>query len=290
MILPARGLAMDPPARPIEWNGAPRIPAPAVGEPEGILAVFGQSRPLWMRRPFRTGPVASTTKLMTAYLTASSMPLNQPVTVSAWAARTGGSTMVLDPGERLTVRQLLQGLLLKSANNAAVALAQAVSGSVPAFVAEMNRTSRRLDLRDTAYRDPDGLSPGSRSSAANLLRLAELDLDVPALRAIVDTRQTTLPLNGLVDNIDGLLWMDPTVIGVKTGWTTPAGTCLVFAATRSVDGHPVTLVGVLLHGTTFPPEYQDAEALLHWGFQVIRPTVARLARAGRLPPQLTPGL
>jgi D-alanyl-D-alanine carboxypeptidase (penicillin-binding protein 5/6) len=288
MVLGARGLPVDQTPGGIQWVSSP-IPAPQVGEPDGLLTVYGQPTVLWSRNPNRTGPVASTTKLMTAYLTAESLPLNQTVTISDWAAGIGGSTMFLKPGAQLTVRQLLYGMLMRSANNAATALAQTVSGTVPAFVAEMNRTAGSLGLHNTAYKDPDGILPGSRSSAADLVRLAELDLKIPILRQIVHTKETSLPLNPVVSNINGILWEDPTVIGLKTGWTTPAGTCLVFAATRMVDGHPITLVGALLHGTTFPPEYQDAEALLNWGYKVITPTVRRLAAEHDLPATLTPG-
>jgi D-alanyl-D-alanine carboxypeptidase (penicillin-binding protein 5/6) len=288
LVIAADSLKPLPHPAPIQWR-APGTPAPPpVGEPDGILLVYGQPVPLWSLNPTAEGPVASTTKLMTAYLASASLPWNDVVTISYNAAATGGSEMFLRPGDHFTVRDLLYGMLMRSANNAAVALSEAVSGRESAFVALMNRTARSLGLFHTHYADPDGISPGSESSAADLAKLAELDLANPGLRQIFITRETSLPENPQVVNIDGIIWQDRTALGLKTGWTTPAGTCVVFAARRPVGGHLVTLVGVLLHGTTFPPEYTDAESLLNWGFQVIRPTVARLAAENALPTGLNP--
>jgi D-alanyl-D-alanine carboxypeptidase (penicillin-binding protein 5/6) len=292
------------PARTVRQASVARVPAPPpsvtwvadrqdppspVHEPDGILLVYGQPTPLWAQNPDAPGPIASTTKLMTAYLASQALPLDQVVTVSDQAAATGGSEMFLKPGDRFTVRQLLTGMVLRSANNAAVALAEAASGSTAAFVAEMNRTAAALGLRATHFADPDGLDPASASSAADLARIAELDLASPTLRRIFTLKQTSLPENPTVVNIDGMVWRDPTSLGLKTGWTSEAGACLVFAATRPVDGVPVTLVGVLLHGRTFPQEYQDAENLLNWGYAAIGPTVAALKVQGALPALTPPG-
>lgn len=266
-----------------DWRPAGAPPPPTVSEPEGLLVVYGQSEPLWSRRPNAVGPIASTTKLMTAYLAAAALPVSERIVVSPAAAATGGSDILLRPGMVLTTRQLLYALLLRSANDAAVALAQAVSGNVPAFVTLMNETARTLGMTHTHYADPDGLSPASQSSATDLVRLAQVDLRNPLLATIMTTPETSLPLNPVVPNIDGFVLQDPAALGLKTGWTSQAGTCLVFAARQDVAGRPVTLVGALLHGTTFPPEYHDAEALLAWGFRVIRPAVVQLARAHRLP-------
>jgi len=275
------------PALPVAWVADPHDPPAPVHEPEGILLVYGQPTPLWSENASAPGPIASTTKLMTAYLSSQALPLDQIVTVSDQAAATGGSEMFLRPGDRFTVRQLLEGMILRSANNAAVALAQATSGSTRAFVAEMNRTAATLGLHATHFADPDGLSPDSVSSAADLARIAEVDLASPTLRRIFTLKQTSLPENPTVVNIDGMVWRDPSSLGLKTGWTTEAGACLVFAATRPVDGVPVTLVGVLLHGQAFPQEYRDAERLLDWGYAALAPTVARLKAEGTLP-TLTP--
>jgi D-alanyl-D-alanine carboxypeptidase (penicillin-binding protein 5/6) len=273
---------------PIAWVPQGSKPNVPLHEPDAVLAVYGQPDRLFQQNPNQPGPIASTTKLMTAYLVAQTLPMNQVVAITPTAAATGGSDMRMDVGEHFTVRQLLTGMLMVSANDAAVALAEAVAGHTQTFVALMNRTAVALGLHHTHYADPDGISPESSSSAADLLRLAELDLAIPAIRHIVDTKTANLPNNPNVININGLLWRDPTVIGLKTGWTSAAECTLVFAATRSVEGHPVTLVGVLLHARLFNTEYDDAEALLNWGFSAVAPTMDVLAYEHRVPSVLTP--
>ncbi len=274
--------------RPIRWIPAgTSLPFP-LHEPDAVLAIYGQPQLLYAKNITQQGPIASTTKLMTAYLVAESLPMNQVVVISPSAAATGGSDMRMYPGERFTVRQLLTGMLMVSANDAAVALAQAVSGHTAAFVALMNRTAQSLGLHHTHYADPDGISPGSSSSAGDLLRLAELDLQIPVLRQIMRTKTASLPNNPIVININGILWRDPTVIGLKTGWTSQAACTLVFAAQRTVNGYPVTLVGVLLHAQLFATEYADAESLLNWGYGTIAPTVDVLAFDHQMPGTLNP--
>jgi len=288
-VQPVRPLAMTRPAEAaISWTtGAVKLPF-SLHEPDAVLSVYGQATPLYAQNLTQEGPIASTTKLMTAYLVAETLPMNQVVTISPTAAGTGGSDMRMDVGEQFTVRQLLTGMLMVSANDAAVALAEAVSGHTAAFVALMNRTAAALGLTHTHYADPDGISPDSESSAGDLLKLAELDLSIPVIRQIVDTKTASLPNNPEVININGILWRDPTVIGMKTGWTSEAECTLVFAARRTVDGHPITLVGVLLHAELFNTEYDDAEALLNWGYSTVTPTVDQLVSDHQLPETLNP--
>jgi D-alanyl-D-alanine carboxypeptidase (penicillin-binding protein 5/6) len=269
------------------WTTVDAPPVP-ISEPDGILVVYGQPKPLWEDHPYAEGPVGSTTKLMTAYLVQASLPLRQVVTISDRAAGTGGSEMFMQPGNRFTVHQLLIGMILRSANDAAVALSQAVSGHEATFVQLMNATARRLGLNHTAYADPDGISPGSESSAADLARLAEIDLASPVLAPIFVMRQTSLPENPVVININGMVWRDPYSLGLKTGWTSESMACVVFASKRLVDGVPVTLVGVVLHGPSFPVAYQDAQNLLAWGFRQMQPVVAQWRRDGRIPANLNP--
>lgn len=276
------------PPVPIAWVPPNAVPPFPIHEPDGILMVYGQSQPLWAVNANAMGPVASTTKLMTAYLTMRALPLSQVVTISDSAAGTGGSEMFMRPHDRFTVGQLLTGMLLRSANNAAVALSQAVAGHQANFVQMMNRTAVKMGLLHTHYADPDGISPGSASSARDLAILAQADLQSPILRHIMRMQRTSLPENPIVVNIDGMVWRDPTSLGLKTGWTSASQACLVFAARRPVDGHLVTLVGVLLHGAQFPVEYSDAQALLNWGFKAIRPTVSSLGQQGKLPRNLNP--
>ena len=241
-----------------------------IGESSGILWNLNTHQLLWKFHAHQQGSLASTTKLMTFYLIWHHVPLTRTVTVSPQAAATTGSDIYMATGEHYTVRQLLYGLMLASANDAAVALAENMSGARSRFVAAMNRQARQFGMNGTTYADPDGLSPESRGTAWDLSIIVQQDLRIPLFRQIVDTKVVSLPHNPVVRNLNSLLFLDPSVTGVKTGWTTQAGFNLVFTATRNVDGQPVTLLGVILHGQHgFPPENQDAEKILQWGFHQV---------------------
>lgn len=247
-------------------TAADKLPFP-IGENSGVLWNLTTGQLMWQDNPHLKGPLASTTKLMTIYLILLSLPLSQQVTISPTAAGTSGSDIRMAVGNHFTVRQLLYALMMRSANDSAVALAEADAGGVGAFVQKMNHTAQILGMAQTSYGDPDGLSPQSSGSAWDLAIIARLDMEDPLFRQIVHTKRTALPYNPIVTNLNGLLYMDPTVIGVKTGWTTEAGFNLVFAATRRVTGKPVTVLGVIMHGQNgFPPEYQDAENILNWAY------------------------
>lgn len=248
-----------------------------IGENSGVLWNLNTGQLIWAMKPHMKEPYASTTKLMTIYLALHHLPLNHVVTISPAAAATSGSDIKMAVGNRFTVKQLLYALMLRSANDSAVALAQADKGHVANFVAAMNHTAKSLGMNSTTYGDPDGLNPQSAGTAWDLSIIARQDMQIPLFRKIVRTKTTHLPQNPIVTNLNGLLYMDPSVIGIKTGWTGEAGFNLVFAATRQVHGRPVTLLGVIMHGQHgFPPEYQDAEKILKWGFDEVKasPTIA----------------
>ncbi len=256
----------------VEPVSAPTPPLPfKIGESSGVLWNLNTHQLLWQLNPHTPGPLASTTKLMTIYLALKELPLTKTVTVTPNAAATTGSDIYMAPGEHYRVKQLLYGLMLASANDAAVELAETMGGSTARFVAKMNEQAARLGMHGTHYADPDGLSPQSIGTAWDLSIIAEQDLENPLFRRIVDTKETSLPHNPVVRNLNGLLFMDPQVIGVKTGWTTAAGFNLIFAATRKVNGHSVTLLGVILHAQDgFPPEDADALKILNWGFHQVK--------------------
>lgn len=257
---------MPPRPRPVPS----RLPFP-IGESSGVLWNLTTHQLMWQLHPNLEGGFASTTKLMTFYLIYHRLSLSQVVTITPQAAATTGSDIAMHVGQRFTVRQLLYALLMASANDAAVALADTASHSTSAFVRLMNQTAQSFGMYHTHYQDPDGLSPGSYGSAWDLAVIAEQDLKIPLFRKIVDTKQVRLPGNPTVTNLNGLLYMDPSVIGVKTGWTTKAGFNVVFEARRKVHGKPVTLLGILMHGQYgFPPVDSDAENLLNWGFSQLQ--------------------
>ena len=258
--------------------GEPAVPPPVdsilpfpLGESSGVLWDLTNHQLLWELHPNLQGGYASTTKLMTFYLVYHHLGLSRTVSITPQAAATTGSDIYMAVDDRFTVRQLLYGLLMASANDAAVALADTVSPNTAAFVRMMNQTAKAFGMSQTHYADPDGLSAGSYGSAWDLALIAQQDLKIPLFRKIVDTKETSLPYNPVVSNLNGLLYMDPSVIGVKTGWTTQAGFNVIFEARRKINGHFVTLLGILMHGEYgFPPVYSDAENLLNWGFNRVK--------------------
>lgn len=269
------------------------LPAPARGaepaappSPPGrawILVDAGDGSVLAARDPTAGMPVASTTKLMTAYLSLRELPLDQTLVAPPYHPLIGESLMGLRAGESVSVNSLLYGLLLPSGNDAAVALADGVAGSVPAFVTLMNRTAVRLGLRDTHYANPIGLDdPGNYSSARDLTDLALVLLDDPIFRRIVDTPRADVPgaHPERVVNHNDLVHSTPWVEGVKTGYTPGAGYVLVGAGKR--EG--VTLVSALLGAPSIDARDEGTLQLLRYGFSLYhRETVVgdgeRLGRA-----------
>jgi D-alanyl-D-alanine carboxypeptidase (penicillin-binding protein 5/6) len=153
-------------------------------------------------------------------------------------------------GEVLTERQLLEGLLVHSANNLADTLARWDAGSIPAFVAKMNRTAASLGMDHTHYADPSGFDESSQSTAGDLLKVAGADMENPTFAGIVQMPSVTLPVAGTISSYTPLLGFQG-VIGVKSGFTTAAGGCDVVAVMRSVQGKQ-TLILTAVTGQTGP--------------------------------------
>jgi serine-type D-Ala-D-Ala carboxypeptidase (penicillin-binding protein 5/6) len=224
------------------------------------------------KAPNKRLPVASTTKLMTAYLALHDLRPNQMVTAPAYRPSNPAEIRLgLRAGERIRVRDLLYGLLLPSASDAAETLAVAVSGSVPAFVDEMNQTSQRLGLTDTSYANPIGLDdPDNYSSAHDLVTLASILMRNRLFARIVDTQSATLHSGDrprTVTSRNTLLGRAPWIDGLKTGHTLGAGYVLVGSGTRG----STTLISAVL-GT--PSQYaRDADTfqLLDYGFSLYHP-------------------
>lgn len=201
-------------------------------------------------------PIASVTKTMTAYQVLHDHPLGAdqdgptititPALFDASKSTVAGESGIeLQPGEQLTERQALEGMLLPSAGDVARLLAAWDAGSVPAFVDRMNARAGALGLNHTHYADPAGIDPHSESTAADQVRLGEHVLQVPTLAAIVSTKSVRLPVAGLLTNTNDLIGVDGDV-GIKTGSTSQAGGCLLFATRTLVGGQPVTLIGAVL--------------------------------------------
>ncbi len=215
-------------------------------------------------------PMASTTKIMTA-LTALTLAKPQDcITVDASAVGVEGSSVYLVEGEVLTLEQLLYALLLESANDAAVAIAVGICGSVDAFADEMNRIAAELGLCDTHFTNPHGLDHEEHyTTARELAIITGRALQNELFAAIVATRKTTIPHPDaelgarLLINHNKLLRLNEDCIGVKTGFTKRSGRCLVSAARR--DG--VELIAVTLNA---PDDWDDHTAMLNYGFSQYR--------------------
>jgi len=214
-------------------------------------------------------PMASITKLMTVLLTLEHAKLGATVTVGPGVSP-GGSSIYLRQGDRLTVRDLVEGALIQSANDAAVALADYVGhGDRARFIAMMNRRARQLGLRDTHFARPDGLdAPGHYSSARDLTLLGRVLMNKPFVRQTVRMRSATIAGGRHLSTWNDLLGTFPGVIGVKTGHTGNAGWCQVAA----VRGPGLTVYTTILGEPTRSERNDDLAKLLRWGLSRYRVT------------------
>jgi D-alanyl-D-alanine carboxypeptidase (penicillin-binding protein 5/6) len=212
-------------------------------------------------------PIASLTKMMTVLLTLEHHKLTDVVTVDRRAAIVGESTINLRPGEQLTVRDLIKGALIQSANDAAAALALSMAPDFPSFARMMNVKAAQLGLRDTHFVRPDGLDvPDHYSSAADMTKLARILMRTRFVRDTVDEKTASIAGDRTLYTWDDLLSMFPRTIGVKTGHTSQAGWCQVAAA----RGPGVTVYATLLGGPTRSVRNVDLESLLIWGLAQFR--------------------
>ena len=243
---------------------------PEISAPVAILADLDSGQVLFERSADERRPIASVTKIVTALLVLERTSPQDVVTVSSAAAgdgRTAGiSELGLQTGERIRVDDLLSALLLQSANDAAIALAEHVSGSVEGFVQDMNERVRELGLTDSSFASPNGLDDRGYSTARDLVAITRAAYAEPGFASVVATRFREIPApDGLpprvVQNRNVLLWLYPDAVGVKTGFTTEAGFCIVATAER--EG--LRLVAVVLGA---PHEaFSDAAMLLDHGFR-----------------------
>lgn len=215
-------------------------------------------------------PIASTTKLMTAYVVLHELPLDRVVRAHRYLPEYGESLLGLRVGQRISVRDLLYGLILRSGNDAAYDLARATAGSERAFVGQMNRYAAALGLADTHYANPIGLDQrGNYSSARDLATLTRRLLAIPAFARIAAARSAVL--TGVrprrrIETINELLRMAPWVTGVKTGHTFGARYVLVGSGRRK----GVELIAVAIGAPTDEDRFRDDLELLRYGFSRYR--------------------
>jgi D-alanyl-D-alanine carboxypeptidase (penicillin-binding protein 5/6) len=250
--------------------GAQRRDGPVVRAPAAILVEPATGDVVYQRNARDERAVASTTKLMTALLTLERMKLSTTVTAIRYRAAPAESVIGLRAGERLTVADLMRGLLLASANDAAATLAVRVAGSRERFVRLMNRRARQLGLRDTHYANPIGLDEqGNHSSAEDLVKLTLILRRNEFFRAVTNLPGATLKTGArprTIANRNTLVRQVPVVNGVKTGHTSTAGYVLVGSATRN----GVTVVSAVLGDPSEGARDADSLTLLRYGLSRYR--------------------
>ena len=261
---------------------------PEIAARQYILLDLASNQVLAERDADAQADPASLTKLMTAYLVFNALrdkklTLEQtlPVSLRAWAQRKGGgSLMFIDTTMTPTVAELMRGLIVQSGNDAAIALAEGVGGTVENFVAAMNRQAQAWGLKNTQFKNPEGLSEAGHYSSARDVALvaARITLDHPDHYALYRMRQYTYN-NILQDNRNMLLGRDPSVDGMKTGYTEAAGYCLVASAVRDTPAGKRRLVSVVMGTSSREARAAESQKLLNWGWQAW--DAVRLFEAGK---------
>ncbi len=240
---------------------------------------------LYQNHMHQSRPVASATKVMTALLALENSSLDDSVIVSPAATKVDGSSLYLKPGDLMRMDDLLAAILLKSANDAALAIAEHISGTIPAFAERMNERARRLGASHTHFVNPHGLDdPDHYSSAYDLALITREAFKRPRFRELVSARHARILLPSdpggvrTLRNHNKLLRRAKFVDGVKTGYTSKSGHCLIASATK--DGWQ--LIAVLLDS---PEMYTEALSLLDYGFANFRREVCAGSGAalGRAP-------
>ncbi len=261
---------------------------PEIAARSYILFDLNSQQVLAERDADRQADPASLTKLMTAYLVFAairdkklSLEQTLPVSQRAWAERKGGgSLMFIDTTMTPRVDDLLKGLIVQSGNDASVVLAEAVGGSLDVFVASMNKQAQAWGLKNTQFRNVTGLTePGHYASARDVAVMAsKIITDFPDFYTLYSIRQFSY--NRIKqDNRNLLLGRDPTVDGMKTGYTDAAGYCLVASAARDMPNGKRRLLSVVLGTASREARAAESQKLLNWGFQAW--DAVRLFEAGK---------
>ncbi len=227
---------------------------------------------LYEKNGLKQVPMASTTKIMTAIVVLENADLTDVVTIDKKAAGTGGSRLGLKVNDKITVHDLLYGLMLKSGNDTAVALAIHVGGSVEGFAEMMNQTAKEMGWNNSHFVTPHGLdAQGHYTTAYELACMADYALQNPKFKEIVSTKTYTVTLNGrpqVISNTNELLGVLDGVYGVKTGFTNGANRCLVTACKRG----DLDIITVVLGADTKKIRTQDSIKLIeyiHKNYQVV---------------------
>ena len=266
------GVCISPSPFPTELDTPPATTKPPeVSAVAAMVEDLGTGQVLFARDVDEERALASTTKMMTALLVLEQAKPKDVVTVGRDAAEEGSagagfSELGLQLGEELTVEDLLFALMLQSSNDAAIALADHVSGSVDAFVDDMNARAKALGLKHTVFFSPNGLDDRGHSTAREMATITREAMAMPEFAEIVGRKFDTIPApsgrDRRVQNRNVLLWLYKGATGVKTGYTSEAGFCLVATAER--DGRGV--VAVVLGAPSTQDSFDDAATLLDYAY------------------------
>ena len=242
---------------------------PALAAKSWMLLEMGSGQMLTAEKPDERLEPASLTKLMTAYLTFSAIHkktigLEQPLPVSEKAWRTGGSKMFVKVDTQVPVEDLIKGMIVQSGNDACVTLAEGIAGSEDNFAQLMNREAQRLGMKSTNFRNATGLPDAQHYTTARDLSLlaAALIRDFPEEYKKYYSMKEYRYNNITQPNRNRLLFIDPTVDGVKTGHTDAAGYCLISSANRNNR----RLLSVLLGASSDNARAMESQKLLNWGY------------------------
>jgi len=251
---------------------------PEIAAKSYILMDLTSNQVLAEREADAPADPASLTKLMTAYVVFAALRDKKiseeqtlPVSLRAWAERKGGgSLMFIEPRNTPKVADLLRGMIVNSGNDASVVLAEGVGGSIDGFVQMMNRQAEAFGLKNTVFKNVTGLTqPGHHSSARDIAVVASRIIkDFPEFYPIYSTRKYRYegaPASN-ENNRNVLLQRDPSVDGMKTGYTETAGYCLVASAQRDFPNGKRRLLSVVLNTTSMEARATESQKLLNWGY------------------------
>ena len=220
------------------------IEEPTINSRAAVIYDRTTGQIIWGKNETQKRAMASTTKIMTAIVILEKCNLTDTVTISKKAANTGGSRLKINEGDKITINDLLYGLMMRSGNDAAVALAEHAGGNVEGFSILMNEKAKELGLTETNFVTPHGLDNDNHyTTAIELAKLTDYALKNKKFAQIVKTKSTTININGVpreLYNTNELLGVLNGVDGVKTGFTGEAGRCLVTSCTR--EGNQIITV------------------------------------------------
>lgn len=240
-------------------NGDENVPL-SVSAESAVLMLCQNGEVIFSKNADTRLPMASTTKIMTAIVAIENSDIDSTVNVHKDAVGTEGSSAYLTDDEKLTMRELLYALMLQSANDAAVAIAYEVGGSIEAFAEMMNEKAAKLGLKATHFENPHGLDAEEHyTTASDLARIASYALENGTFREIVSTKRYVTESGKVFENHNKMLTLYDGAIGVKTGFTKRCGRCLVSAAER--DG--LIAVAVTLNA---PNDWEDHTKMLDYSF------------------------